>query len=180
MAELDSSGGGAKGKKVRSKKQSTRVDLTAMVDLAFLLITFFMLTTSLSKPLAMDVAKPVKDEENNETQDVPASRTMTVLLGKDGKVAWYMGKAGDTQPTIEGLFQVRKAFIENKKKAELANGNDPDKPFIVIVKPTSAAKYQDFVNIMDELNIVKVLTVSIDDVNILDSEVAMMKTGKIL
>lgn len=65
MAELDSSGGGGgKGGKVRSKKQSTRVDLTAMVDLAFLLITFFMLTTSLSKPLAMDIAKPDKDEKN--------------------------------------------------------------------------------------------------------------------
>jgi biopolymer transport protein ExbD len=54
MAELDTSGGGKhKGGKVRSKKQSTRVDLTAMVDLAFLLITFFMYTTTLQKPKAL-------------------------------------------------------------------------------------------------------------------------------
>ncbi len=63
MAELDTSGGGGKGGKVRSKKASTRVDLTAMVDLAFLLITFFMLTTSLNKPQAMDMNMPDKDEK---------------------------------------------------------------------------------------------------------------------
>jgi biopolymer transport protein ExbD len=64
MAELDtSSGGSKKGGKVRSKKASTRIDLTAMVDLAFLLITFFILTTTLAKPKAMDVTMPDKDEK---------------------------------------------------------------------------------------------------------------------
>ena len=95
MAELDTSSGGGKGGKVRSKKQSTRVDLTAMVDLAFLLITFFMLTTSLSKPLAMDIAKPDKDEKNKDNKiELRESQTMTILLGKNNKVMWYMGLAG--------------------------------------------------------------------------------------
>jgi biopolymer transport protein ExbD len=80
MAELNTGGGGEKGGKVRSKKQSTRVDLTAMVDLAFLLITFFMLTTSLSKPLAMDIAKPDKDEKNKDNKlELRASQSMTIL-----------------------------------------------------------------------------------------------------
>ena len=112
MAELDTSGGGKKGGKVRSKKASTRVDLTAMVDLAFLLITFFMLTTSLSKPLAMDVAKPDKDEKNDNRNPLKASQTMTILLGKNNKVAWYMGvPSPTTPPTIEGYSEIRKSGI---------------------------------------------------------------------
>jgi phosphomethylpyrimidine synthase len=62
MAELNTDGGGDKGGKVRSKKQNAKVDLTAMVDLAFLLITFFMLTTSLSKPQSMDLGLPDKED----------------------------------------------------------------------------------------------------------------------
>ena len=182
MAELDTSGGGKKkGKKVRSKKQSTRVDLTPMVDLAFLLITFFMLTTSLSKPIAMDVIKPDKNEEHPEsTMDFPASRTMTILLGKDNKVAWYMGVAGDEPPTIESISQIRKSLIEHKQTVMQATGNDPKKPFIVVVKPTSGAKYVNFVDVMDELAIAKVETVSIDDDNIQQAELDMMKSKGIL
>lgn len=86
-----------------SRKAAPKVDLTAMVDLAFLLITFFMLTTSLSKPIAMDIAKPDEPEDGYQ-QPVPASRTMTILLGKDNKVAWYMGEAGKSRPNIEDIL----------------------------------------------------------------------------
>src|SRR6478609_4299711 len=99
MAELDtSSGGGKKGGKVRSKKASTRVDLTAMVDLAFLLITFFMLTTTLSKPKAMDVTMPDKEEKQTDQLAVAASRSMTILLGANNQLEWFIGVPGDSQP----------------------------------------------------------------------------------
>lgn len=152
MAELDTSSGGGKGGKVRSKKQSTRVDLTAMVDLAFLLITFFMLTTSLSKPLAMDIAKPDKDEtEKDNRLEVKQSQTMTIILGKDNRVMWYMGIMGESAPTIEGYGKngIRKSLLDNKKKVKDASGKD----IMVIVKPTDVSTYRNFVDMMDELNI---------------------------
>jgi biopolymer transport protein ExbD len=177
MAELDtSSGGGKKGGKIRTKKQSTRVDLTAMVDLAFLLITFFMLTTSLSKPLAMDIAKPDKDEQNPDNKlEVKQSQTMTILLVKNDKIMWYMGEPGKSQPTIEGFSGIRKSLLENQKKVKEATGKD----IMVIIKPTDGASYKNFVDIMDELNITKsnLTAPAVDDdpKNLLDSEKAFMK-----
>ena len=179
MAELDTSGGGGKkGKKVRSKKQSTKVDLTAMVDLAFLLITFFMLTTSLSKPIAMDIAKPDKDDNSVERNELRASETMTILLGKNNKVAWYMGEAGKSKPNVENFSDVRKSILDNKKKVADATGG---RQIIMVIKPTSGATYKNFVDIMDELAITKIKTApAIDDENITDGEKDFMKQGGIL
>jgi biopolymer transport protein ExbD len=156
MAELDTSGGGGskKGNKVRSKKMSTRVDLTAMVDLAFLLITFFMLTTTLAKPQAMDMFMPDKDKKNEDELPVKASRTMTVLLGSDNKIVWYMGVMGSTAPTVDnfGKSGIRQAFIDNNKKV-LAQTGDPKKGLMVILKPTDKSNYKNFVDLLDEIKI---------------------------
>src|ERR1700744_2677910 len=113
MAELDTSGGGKKGGKIRRKKASTRIDLTAMVDLAFLLITFFIMTTTLAKPKAMDMFMPDKTKKDVQLP-VPETRTMTVLLGANDKLEWYVGPAGKTPPTIDnfGKDGIRKALIE--------------------------------------------------------------------
>jgi biopolymer transport protein ExbD len=182
MAELDTSGGGKKGKgKVRTKKANTKVDLTAMVDLAFLLITFFMLTTSLSKPIAMDIAKPDKDEKNETRLELRASQTMTILLGKNNKVAWYMGEAGKSTPNVEGFREIRESILTNKKKVADANGNNPKRSIVIVIKPTSGATYKNFVDIMDELNIAKITSApAIDDENITDAEKSFMKSQGIL
>jgi len=181
MAELDTSGGGKKkGGKVRSKKQSTKVDLTAMVDLAFLLITFFMLTTSLSKPLAMDIAKPDKDKKDENKLELKASQTMTILLGKNNKVAWYMGEAGKSAPTVESFTQIEKSLLDNKKKVMETMGKD----IIVIIKPTDGSTYKNFVDIMDELNITKtnISAPAIDDdpAHLQESEKQFLKENGLL
>lgn len=156
MAELNTSGGGGnKGGKVRSKKASTRVDLTAMVDLAFLLITFFILTTTLQKPKAMDLVMPDKDEKQPEVRlPVGESRTMTILLGANNKLEWFIGTVAKpkSSPVVDGYGRngIRKALIEKGKEILASEG----KEMMVLVVPSDKSTYNNLVTVMDELNIV--------------------------
>ncbi|TCN53970.1 biopolymer transporter ExbD [Flavobacterium circumlabens] len=170
MAELNTGdGGGGKGGKVRSKKQNSKVDLTAMVDLAFLLITFFMLTTSLSKPQSMDLSLPDKDPNQKDTKDtkVDENRTMTVMLAGDNKMVYYMGllatpKVGPKDITY-GKNGIRKVLL-TQKRAVLAYSTALGKPkngIIVIIKPTKKSNYRNLVDILDEMAITGVETYAI-------------------
>jgi len=177
MAELDTSGGGKnKGGKVRSKKQSTRVDLTAMVDLAFLLITFFMLTTTLAKPQAMDMAMPDKDKTDQQELTVADNRTMTILLGDNNRLEWYMGLVDNplTPPQVDnyGRNGIRKALIEHSKKVIAATG-DPKKGLIVLIKPSDQSNYRNFVDILDEMKVSNISQYAI--VEISDPDIALLK-----
>jgi len=172
MAELDtSSGGGKKGGKVRSKKASTRVDLTAMVDLAFLLITFFILTTTLAKPKAMDVIMPDKDEKQDEKMDMAASRSMTILLGANNKLEWFVGEPGKSQPTTQGYGKndIRKTLIEKGKEIQASTG----KYMFVLIKPSDKSNYKNLVDILDEMKITNVSSYAI--VDIMPSELALLQ-----
>jgi len=162
------------GKAVRgsTRKPVPGVDLTAMVDLAFLLITFFMLTTSLSKMNTMEIAKP--DDEGN-LQPWPASQTMTVLLGKDNQAAYYLGEASNPI-NISALADIRKVILSNKKIVAETHQNAKDKDLYVIIKPTSTSVYKNFVDMIDEISINKINTYAIDDKYLLDEEITFMKT----
>ena len=174
MAELDTSGGGGKkGGKIRSKKASTRIDLTAMVDLAFLLITFFIMTTTLAKPKAMDMFMPDKSKKDVQLP-VPETRTMTVLLGSNSKLEWYIGPPGKTPPTVDnfGKDGIRKTLVEENKKIKASHAG-PDNSMIVLVKPSAKSKYKDFVNMMDELNIADIQIRGVVDIT--PAEIELLK-----
>lgn len=170
MAELNTGdGGGGKGGKVRSKKQNSKVDLTAMVDLAFLLITFFMLTTSLSKPQSMDLSLPDKSPEDKPVDDtkVDENRTMTVMLGGDNKLVYYMGllatpKVGP-KDVAYGKDGIRRELLKEKKNvlAYSAAKGKPGQGIIVIIKPTKKSNYRNLVDILDEMAISGVDTYAI-------------------
>ncbi len=92
MAEIIQAEKGGKGGKKRAKKLLPHMDMTPMVDLMMLLITFFMLTTSLSKSKVMEMILPEKlKDPNAEPPKIIASRTLNILLGPDNKIYWYPG-----------------------------------------------------------------------------------------
>lgn len=92
MAEIAESGGGGHGKggKKRAKKQSTRVDMTPMVDLAFLLLTFFVLTSTFSKPKSMELSMPAPPE--GDVKQTEVKNGVTFLLTKDDRIFYYVGQ----------------------------------------------------------------------------------------
>ncbi len=170
MAELNTGdGGGKKGDgKVRSKKSGSKVDLTAMVDLAFLLITFFMLTTTLSKPQSMSLGLPDKEDKPDPKNQVKVdeNRTMTILLGDNDKLVRYVGllatpvKGGAPKDFSYGKGGIREELLARKKLVLEYTGNK-DKGMIVIIKPSKKSDYRNLVDILDEMAIVDVPTYAI-------------------
>ncbi len=176
MAELNTGdGGGKKGsKKVRSKKSNAKVDLTAMVDLAFLLITFFMLTTSLSKPQSMDLGLPDKEKDPKKPEEdikVDQKRTMTIIMGDNNKIKWFHGLLENPEPggaptdAVYGRNGLRKEILKRVVSvAEYAKTRPTYKDgdgLIVIIKPSKKSTYRNLVDVLDEMNICKVPTYAI-------------------
>ena len=136
MAEIEGGGGGGhkKGGKPKGKKMSTRVDFTPMVDLGFLLITFFMLTTSMNKPKTMEINMPVKKDEVQEKDitKVKASQAITVLLTENDKIVYYFinEKTGEPETPVITDFSkggIRATLLEkNRGLFEKAGKNNFD------------------------------------------------------
>jgi len=169
MAELNTESKGG-GKKVRSKKQNTGVDLTAMVDLAFLLITFFMLTTTLSEPQSMDLTMPDKSDQPTPDLEAKESKTMTILIGKDRSLKYYMGRfdapynGEGPNDVAYGKDGVRQVIL--RKMADLkARGMEGREGLVVLIKATEDATYADMIDILDEMAIVGQDIYSIQDMS---------------
>jgi biopolymer transport protein ExbD len=194
----------SKGKKGKPKKLSTRVDFTPMVDLGFLLITFFMLATTLSKPQTMEIALPAKDNIKDEDKSViKDSRAVSVILDKDHKVYYYEGtRKGDVDPVMNitdfspsGIrkFLLKRNFeimakvqdLKDKKKAKQLSEEDFNKQRdelmadktapIVRIMATKDATYVDLVNILDEMAICNIGRYAIVDMEPFDTDLMMKK-----
>src|SRR2546423_7503955 len=163
MAEMDTSGGGKhkKGPGVKKgKKLSTRVDLTPMVDLGFLLITFFIFTTTMSQPTAMKLFLPKDTDKPEEQNKVKASGALTLLLGKNDVIYYYEGElAPDASNFKTSSFkEVRKVIIDKKRSTD-------DQDFVVVIKPDNDATYKNTVDILDEMTITDVKRYAMVDIS---------------
>jgi len=160
MAEMDTSSGGGhkKGPGVKKgKKMSTRVDLTPMVDLGFLLITFFIFTTTMSQPTAMKLFLPKDVDKPEEQNKVKASAVLTIMLGKNDQVYYYEGD--DPAKLQSSNYKAIRDIIIDKKRR-----TDP-KDFVVVLKPTVDATYKNTVNILDEMTIDEVKRFALVDIS---------------
>ncbi len=155
MAEMDTSGGGHKKKGPgvkKSKKQTTRVDLTPMVDLGFLLITFFIFTTTMSQPTAMRLFLPKDADKPQDQNKAKESGALTILLGKDNNVFYYEGMLDNAAKNLKssnfgsGDDGIRTTIL--RKKA-----TTPDKDFVVVIKPSDECTYKNVVDILDEMSV---------------------------
>jgi len=144
--DVSDSGGHKKGLGVKkSKKKSARVDLTAMVDLGFLLITFFIFTTTMAQPSAMDLNMPKDTEQDKDKNKLKESGALILMLGKGDVVYWYEGlDATALQPT--GYKDIRNVILSKKKRTKADD-------FMVVIKPMEDATYKNTVDILDEMKI---------------------------
>jgi len=203
MASIDTGGGDSGHKKGRgvkkAKKLSTRVDMTPMVDLGFLLITFFVFTATMSSPTTMDLNMPKDIKDKKEQTEAKESGVLTIMLGKGDQVYYYEGKlevgAGVNnfkQTTFKGI---RDIIIDKKKEVKAKHVHDAscekiqqkakekgdanwkdaclDRDFVVIIKPDKDATYKNTVDILDEMTINQVKIYAM--VKILDQEYQLIQ-----
>jgi biopolymer transport protein ExbD len=159
MAEINSNKDSSRSSgKVRSKKASTRIDMTPMVDLAFLLLTFFMLATTFSKPIAMPLVMP---EDTGTPQELNQKNVLNLVLGAKNQLFWYLGEDASQGRLINySSSGLRKVLLENREKKHLW----------VFIKPDDASQYQNVVDVLDEMSISNIQRYSLADMTTADRE----------
>ena len=173
MAELQTNNSRKKGNK-RLNKKSTRVDLTPMVDLGFLLLTFFVFTTTMAKPRVMFLNTPKGDTAADE---VCESCAFTVVLDKDNTIQYYEGDLTKHPPVKEtsfGAAGIRQILLDKRKMVKTIRRN-PDE-ITLIIKPSDASTFQNFVDMMDEVEINNIKKYYIDELTVEDKK--LLKSRK--
>lgn len=156
MAEIMSSSNSRDGRVgKRSNKKSTRVDLTPMVDLGFLLITFFIFTTTLSSQMALDLNMP----HDGNSMPVKNSGALTILLGKDDNVFYYEGNLLPNASNFKAssFKNIRQVLIAKKKSVAAED-------MFVIIKPSDGSNYRNVVDILDEMDINVIRHYALDNI----------------
>ena len=179
MASIDTAGGDSGHKKgpgvKKAKKLSTRVDMTPMVDLGFLLITFFIFTTTMSTPSTMDLFMPKDTNKDEELNKAKQSGALTVMMGKDNHLYYYEGKlAEDASNFLSTSFDpdkgIRKIIIDKKKRT-------PPEDLVIVLKPNEEATYKNTVDMLDEMTINNVKRFALVDISEVENQLIHKTEG---
>jgi len=177
MAQIESHDDGG-GKKVRSKKNSTKVDMAPLVDLGFLLITFFMFAATSIKPNVMNLNMPPKLDDKTQkdvSTEVKIKNSITILVAKDNKLFWYQEEVKNLN--AGNLNETDYSALRDVITKAAAGAPDKEK-FTVIIKPMDDASYDNLVNVLDEMEITKSTRYGIVPVAPFEQKVFDEKVGK--
>lgn len=152
MAEIENRTPRSNNKKILFIKRNTRIDLTPMVDLGFLLITFFVFTTTMSQPAVMNLNMPY--DKASPGDDICESCILTIMLAKDNVIKYYEGMGGSNQVIKETSFGsegIRDIIVQKRIAVKNVRGSFDN--FVMIIKPSDESTFQNFVDIIDEVAI---------------------------
>lgn len=129
----------------KNRKARPGVDMTPMVDLAFLLLTFFMLTTTFNKPQVMEIKIPEKKDENVVQPKINEKHVLSLVLGGSNRIYWYTGL---TEPSVQETD-----YSHEGLRSMLLEQNRVIDKMVVLIKPGDKSTYENLVNVLDELAI---------------------------
>lgn len=175
MGEINTStknGGNTKGMIKKTKRLSTRVDMTPIVDLAFLLLTFFILTTTFIKPQIMELVLPENKDDQSELNrpKVNEKKVMSIVLEGDNKIYWYIGiTAPNVRETDYSTTGIREILLKQNKIID---------KIVVLIKPNDKSTYENLVDILDELEITDIERYALVDIGVEDRLIMENYLGK--
>ena len=144
-----------------------------MVDLGFLLLTFFVFTTSMTKPMAMKLVTP-NDKDSSSESLICESCVLTVMLDKDDKIFYYEGMPGNNAVVKETSFStdgIRNVLLQKLKAVKASKGTTDD--MVLIIKPGAASAFKNFVDMADEVTINNIKHYFIDEMNDTDKQMLL-------
>lgn len=146
MAEMNIRNSSSKTPGIRkSIKHSTRVDLTPMVDLGFLLITFFIFSTTMNQRTALSLNMPKDTINPHDSMNVKESGVLTLIPG-EGNAVYYYFRKDPASMQMATYKNIRDIILAKKKITDLED-------LFIIIKPGNEATYKNVVDILDEMNI---------------------------
>jgi biopolymer transport protein ExbD len=146
--------------------------MTPMVDLGFLLITFFIFTTTMSTPKAFKLNVPVDTEKQEEQTEAKASGAFTILLSKDNHVYYYEGQLLPDASNFKSTnFKELRGILLDKK------ARTPEKDLVVIIKPNELSNYKNVVDVLDEMTITEIKRYAMIDITPQENELIKVTEG---